>query len=174
MRLQELLVVTSLPKASAAIADSIAITAAAGTARHNKHVRCLPPIHIRLLLRHAGFDLPASPVRTAGGDDAAHDEKDVPEKKGNEFVRVVAAAAGRIAAVGTGATNVLRAAVLLTRLVLTGSAVVSDVDGVVGLKQAQDRHGEHAGERSHCFDQSCQSIFFFGNRNLTPSSKRVL
>jgi hypothetical protein len=57
---------------------------------HNKHIRRLPPIHIGLLLRQSCFHLTSSAIRTARWYHTAKDQKDVPQQKGDEFVRVAA------------------------------------------------------------------------------------
>jgi hypothetical protein len=122
----------------------------------DEHIRGLPSIHVRLLLYHACFDLTPSPVGTARGNHAAQYQKDVPEQKGNEFVRVVAFPS-------TATTITTTIVVVLVSVAASGTSIgsvvpthVRAVKGIVRLEEAQTQcRSTHAIERHGCYCCGC-------------------
>ena len=58
--------------------------------RQNKQILSLNAIDRILLLLNASFHHPSSAIGTAGGNDAAEYQEEIPQQKGDEFVGVAA------------------------------------------------------------------------------------
>lgn len=85
--------------ALALLLDAFGVSGVALQVGQNEQIGMLEAVQIGLLRRKAEFGPAAPPVRATGGDDAAKDQENVPQQKGNEFKAIVAHAAATTASI---------------------------------------------------------------------------